>query len=231
LIGVERSVPILSEECRELNFTNEIGFGGSVRLLKNIIGLWLVQECRRQWQSEGKAFDYPELTRRASLAQPFASLIDPSAPEFLAPQRMANQVAEFCRRTGQGVPADEGATIRCILESLALLYRRALKQLEKLLGSTIDVIHIVGGGGRNELLNQFTANACQIPVITGPIEATAAGNILIQAIALGDVPTLAAARTIIRASTDLRTFIPAECEAWESQFARFERVLENRDGK
>jgi rhamnulokinase len=223
LMGVQAERPVLTETCRELNFTNEIGFGGSVRLLKNIIGLWLVQECRRDWAQTGQEFDYAGLTRLASEAPPFGSLINPADPRFLNPDGMVSRIAEFCRQTDQLVPATPGATIRCILESLALLYRRTLLQIEQLIGSRIERLHIVGGGSKNELLNQFTANALQIPVIAGPAEATAAGNILVQAIALKHLSSLDAARQIIAQSADLRSIQPQAGDRWLEAYERFSR--------
>jgi rhamnulokinase len=225
LIGVELPNPILSDKCRELNFTNEIGFGRSVRLLRNIIGLWIVQECRRQWQSEGKDFQYGQLTELARNAGPFPSLINPSSPEFLAPPRMATQILEFCKRTEQPIPSNEGATIRCALESLALLYAHALRHIEELTNQRIEVLHIVGGGSQNALLNQFTANACEVPVIAGPVEATAFGNILIQAMTLGSVSELRAAREVVRQSSELRVFHPQDSQIWRKQSVRFEKLL------
>ena len=222
LLGVELASPILSEACRELNFTNEIGFGASVRLLKNIIGLWLVQECRRQWAAAGEEYDYATLTSLAAAARPFVSLINPADPRFVSPGDMPEKIAGFCRETQQPVPESPGAFIRCALESLALLYRRTLRQVESLIRKRIERLHIVGGGSRNALLNQFTANALQIPVMTGPIEATAAGNVLIQAIALGHVPSLDAAREIVRNSFETAVVAPADDAVWETQYRRFE---------
>ena len=225
LIGVELTAPILTDACRELNFTNEIGFGGSVRLLKNIVGLWLVQECRRDWAQAGQRYDYETLTNLAAEAQSFTSLINPADPRFVSPEDMPARIAAFCRETGQPVPATPGATIRCVLESLALLYRSALSQIERLVGKKIERLHIVGGGSRNALLNQFTANALQIPVLAGPVEATAAGNILVQAITLGHLPSLAAARAVVRASSELRRFDPSELTVWERAFERFRSLI------
>ncbi len=225
LMGVELANPIVNPECRDLNFTNEIGFGGTVRLLKNISGLWLIQECRREWLRQGREFDYATLSELARSAPPFASLINPGSEEFLAPASMPAQISEFCRRTGQPRPDNEGAFVRCALESLALLYRRTLRQIEQITGRKVEVLHIVGGGSQNDLLNQFTANAVQIPVLTGPAEATAAGNILIQAIALGHLPSLAAARSVVRNSTQLRPFIPQEADAWNRASTRFESLI------
>ena len=222
LMGVELASPILTETCRELNFTNEIGFGGSVRLLKNIIGLWLVQECRRHWADRGHEYDYAALTRLAMEAPPFVSLINPADPRFIPPGDMPDKIAGFCHETSQPAPESPGAYIRCALESLALLYRRTMGQLESLMGRKMDCLHIVGGGSRNAPLNQFAANALQIPVLAGPIEATAAGNILIQAIALGHLPSLAAAREVVRNSFETALVTPGNAADWEAPYRRFE---------
>lgn len=214
LMGAEISSPLITQQCRELNFTNEIGFGGSVRLLKNIIGLWIVQECRREWLRQGDEFDYVTLMRLAAESPAFVSLIDPTDTRFVAPGGMPAKIAAFCQQTRQPTPDTPGATIRCVLESLALLYRRTLQQLEQLLGRKIRRLHIVGGGSRNELLNQFAANALGVEVFAGPVEATALGNVLVQTIALGDVPSLTAARELVRRSFPLAHYEPREQEPW-----------------
>jgi rhamnulokinase len=224
LMGVELPEPIINDLSRELNFTNEIGYGNTVRFLKNISGLWLVQECKRQWAREGQEFDYAQLTELAAREHPFLSLINPASEEFLAPENMVSQIVQFCRRTNQPAPKTEGGFVRCALESLALLYRRTLRQIEKLTGRKLEVLHVVGGGSNNDLLNQFTANAVQIPVMAGPAEATAAGNILIQAIALGHLRSLAEARETVRASFTLKYFDPQQAAPWDAAFARFERL-------
>ncbi len=225
LLGVELAAPRITETCRELNFTNEIGYGGSVRLLKNISGLWLLQECRRQWARAGQDRDYSTLTALAAEAPAFVSLINPADARFLAPANMPEAIAAFCRQTGQPAPATPGACIRCVLESLALLYRRTLRQLEQLTGEQIEHLHIVGGGSHNTLLNQFTANALQVPVRAGPAEATAAGNVLIQAIALGHLPSLAAARDVVRASFEVALVAPQAGLEWELPYRRFEQFF------
>jgi rhamnulokinase len=208
LMGVEWPKPILNDACRELNFTNEIGYGGSVRLLKNIIGLWLLQECRRDWAGRGQAYEYDQLIQFARQAPPFVSLINPADQRFLSPDDMPARIQGFCRETGQAAPETPGAMTRCILESLALLYRRTLLQVEELIGQKVERLHIVGGGSKNDLLNQFTANSLQLPVVAGPVEATAAGNVLIQAMTLGHLPSLAAAREVVRDSMSVRTISP-----------------------
>ena len=225
LMGVERAEPILTDACRDLNFTNEIGYGNSIRLLKNISGLWLLQESRRVWEDEGSPYDYAKLTELARNAQPFASLVNPTEARFVAPENMPAAIAAFCQESEQPKPQGAGAVTRCILESLALLYRKTLEELEALTGESIEVLHIVGGGSKNDLLNQFTANAIQRPVITGPVEATAAGNILIQALALGHLQDLGEAREIVRGSSHLKTYSPMDREAWEAARRRFAKLL------
>ncbi len=225
LMGVEAARPILTEACRELNFTNEIGYGGSVRLLKNIIGLWLVQECRRAWAGAGPGYDYATLTGLAAQAPPFVSLINPADARFVSPGDMPGKIAAYCRETGQPEPASPGAFIRCALESLALLYRRTARQLEQLTGRPITRLHVVGGGSKNQLLNQFTADALQLPVLAGPAEATAAGNILVQALALGELPSLSAARQVVRTSFPVETVSPRSGAEWEAAYTRFTSLL------
>lgn len=225
LMGVELAEPILTDACRELNFTNEIGFGSSVRLLKNIVGLWLVQECRREWARTGQEYDYGQLTELAAAAPAFVSLVNPGDPRFISPGDMPAKIAAYCGEHGQPVPETPGAFVRCILESLALLYRRTGRQIESLIGRPLSRLHIVGGGSRNRLLNQFAANALQVPIVTGPVEATALGNILVQATAMGDLPSLAAAREVVRASFDLETVRPDDAPAWEAANRRFETLI------
>lgn len=225
LMGVESPQPIISDLGRDLNFTNEIGFGGSIRLLKNIIGLWLIQECRREWARGGKEYDYAQLGGLAAQAPPFASLINPADPRFVSPDDMPARIAALCRETGQPLPDTPGAFVRCALESLALFYRVTLLQLEKLIGKRIKRLHIVGGGSKNELLNQFTANALQIPVIAGPSECTALGNVLVQAIASSHLPSLAAAREVVRNSFEVTTVKPQATAEWDKAFTRFEKLV------
>jgi rhamnulokinase len=221
LMGVERMEPVIGALTRELNFTNEIGYGRTIRLLKNISGLWLVQECRRHWAATGMPCDYPTLTRLASEAPAFVSLIDPADPRFVAPDCMPREIAGYCRETHQPVPESPGAVLRCALESLALLYRQTLDQLERVTGIRPERIHIVGGGSQNRLLNQFTANACRLPVWAGPQEATSAGNILIQALALGRLPSLQAARRIVRDSFPVSVYDPESAPGWREAHDRF----------
>jgi rhamnulokinase len=225
LMGMELLEPILTDACREHNFTNELGYGGTVRLLKNIIGMWLVQESKREWARAGRDYTYDQLEQMAMQAPPFVSLINPSDPRFLAPDDMPEKIASFCRDTGQPAPQEPGAVIRCVFESLALLYRRTLRQAEQLTGQTVNRLHIVGGGSRNVLLNRFAADALQIPIVAGPKEATAIGNVLIQAIALGHLGSLAEGRAIVRHSFESSTIQPGDGRPWDTAFARFENLL------
>jgi rhamnulokinase len=224
LIGVEVQDAILSEKALALNVTNEGGIDGTYRLLKNVMGLWLVQECRRSFERKGKSLDYDQITKLATEAERFRSLVDPNADSFLNPPDMAAALQDYCRRTAQPVPETEGQLIRCALESLALKYRQVLEGIESLTGERTEVIHVVGGGSRNDLLNQMTADACGRPVVAGPTEATALGNVLIQARSAGDVGTLEEIRSVVRASSELRTFEPAPGEAWGGAWERFRRL-------
>ena len=225
LMGVEWPQPVITEQGRSLGFTNEIGLGNSVRLLKNIVGLWIVQECRRDWARQGKKYEFDDLARMASSAPPFVSLINPDEPRFLSPDNMPRKIASFCAETGQPVPADPGAYMRCIYESLALFYRVTLRKMERLIGKKIERLHIVGGGSQDAILNQFAANSLKIPVLAGPKECAALGNLLIQAIALGHLPSHAAAREVVRNSFELKTFTPESPAEWDAAAARFEKLL------
>lgn len=225
LMGVELPAPIINEKSLRYNYTNEGGVGGSIRFLKNIMGLWLVQECRRHWLKEGHEHTYAELTRMASEAPPFLAIIDPDHAPFLSPGHMPPKIEEFCRQTRQPAPAAQGQFVRTCLESLALAYRRTLEGLEDILGRRIATIHIVGGGCQNELLNQMTADACGRPVIAGPVEATAIGNILCQAMAIGEIDSLANARAVVRASFPVTRFEPRDPQSWNAAYARFQAIL------
>jgi rhamnulokinase len=225
LVGVEWPKPVINDQARALSFTNEIGYGNSVRLLKNIVGLWIVQECRRHWAREGKKYDFATLETMVAGAPPFVSLINPDDPRFFSPDNMPKKIIEFCTETGQPAPANHAAFMRCIYESLALYYRVTLRRLERLIGRKIERLHIVGGGSKDTTLNQFAANALKIPAVAGPTECTALGNILVQAIALGHLPSLAAAREIVRNSFELKEFTPQDAAAWDAAAARFEKLV------
>lgn len=207
LMGVERAEPIINDLARELNFTNEIGHGHSVRLLKNISGLWLLQECRRAWAGAGRNYDYAELTRLAEATGDVATF-DPADARFLAPADMPAEITAFCRETNQPPPRTPGEFTRSIFESLAILYRKTRSELRRLTNSSIDVLHIVGGGSKNALLNQLTANSCGIPVLAGPVEATALGNVLIQGIASGELRDLSEARELVRGNFPIARYEP-----------------------
>jgi rhamnulokinase len=229
LMGVEIPKPIIDERTLRYNLTNEGGVNGTIRLLKNIMGLWLVQECRRAWERAGTMPTYEELTRLAEQATPFVSVVDPDDPAFILPASMPNAIAEFCMRTGQPAPAELGAVIRCCLESLALRYRWVLERLEELVGRRLEVIHVVGGGSQNRLLNQFTADCCNRVVLAGPVEATAIGNLLVQALGLGLVNSLAKARQVVRCSFDVERYEPRQPERWGEVWGRFDKVISARD--
>lgn len=224
LIGVEVQQAVLTDAALALNVTNEGGVDGTYRLLKNVMGLWLVQQSKVAFERAGRTYDYARLTQLAADAEPFRSLVDPNDQTFLNPEDMAQAIKDFCRRSDQLVPETDGQVVRCALESLALKYRQVLEGIESLTGERVEVIHVVGGGSRNELLNQFTANACGRPVIAGPTEATALGNVLLQARAAGDIGTLAEIRSVVRASSELATFEPAQTDVWQKAYERFRRI-------
>lgn len=225
LLGVEVPRPIINEKALRYNFTNEGGVKETFRLLKNLSGLWLVQECRRIWEKEGKPLSYDELTRMAVQARPFQVLIDPDDEVFLKPADMPAEILKFCRRTNQPLPGDRGSIIRSILESLALKYRLILEQLRELSGRRLETLHIIGGGTQNRLLCQWTADAAGIPVIAGPIEATAIGNILMQAMARGDLSSLSEGREIVYRSFPLVTYQPQNTAVWEENYPRFQKIV------
>lgn len=226
LMGLELPHAVLTPRALEVNVTNEGGIDGTYRLLKNIMGLWLVQECRRSFERQGQGVDYGTLTQLAQNAAPFRSIVDPDDHSFLAPADMPTVLRAWCERTAQPKPDNPGALIRLCLESLALKYRMVLGWLEELSGERVETIHIVGGGSQNELLNQFTANATGRPVVTGPVEATALGNVLLQARTAGDISTLSQIRQVVRASSQLQRYEPQDQAAWDAAYVRF---LELRD--
>ena len=224
LLGVELPEPLISEKVGQRNFTNEAGYGGTTRFLKNIVGLWILQESRREWARQGIELDYGALTGEAQRAEPFRTLIDPRAARFLRPGDMPQKIVAYCSETRQPKPETPGQFVRCILESLALLYRVVLEEIEQLSGRAIARLHIVGGGSQNELLNQFASNALQRQVVAGPAEATAIGNVLIQAIALGHLASLSALRSCVRDSFVLRTFEPLDTRGWQEAYERFSEI-------
>jgi rhamnulokinase len=228
LLGAELSKPVITPKARDLNFTNEGGVCGTIRLLKNIAGLWLLQSCRRCWAAFGHGFAYEELMDAAAAdgRQGFVSLFDPDHQDFLHPDNMLSAIAEYCRRTEQPTPSDPPAYTRAILESLAFKYRNVLESLEELTKIRFEEIRIMGGGSRNRLLNQFTANATGRTVIAGPAEATALGNIAMQMLAMGAVTSLAQARQVIDRSFPSARFEPTAADRWDAQYRRFQSYLE-----
>jgi rhamnulokinase len=228
LLGTELTAPVITPQSRELNFTNEGGVDGTTRLLKNIGGMWLLQSCRRDWAAQGLELDYEKLLALARDCQPaFRSLFDPDHGSFLHPPSMVQAIAAYCRDTGQPAPEHPAAYARAILESLAFKYRVVLESMERLTGIAITEIRIVGGGSRNRLLNQFTADATGRDVIAGPVEASALGNIAMQMVATGAAGSLAEARVVIERSFPVERFQPIESERWLSHYSRFHEYLEH----
>jgi rhamnulokinase len=230
LMGIESSQPVINDEVLKLNFTNEGGVGGTVRLLKNITGLWLIQECRRIW-SQGhpggtRPWHWEDINRLAIAARPLVSFINPDAADFLAPDDMPRAIADFCSRTGQTVPQNEGAILRTALDSLAMKFRQVLGYCEALNGGRIETMHIVGGGTKNRLLCQLAADACGRRVVAGPVEATAIGNIMLQAVADGAVGSIAEAREVVRRSFQVEEYVPTKAAAWDEAYGRFAAVVE-----
>ncbi len=220
LVGVELPAPVLTQGSRAENFTNELGVGNTIRYLRNVMGLWLLQECQRGWREP----DTRALLAAAARAAPFRSLVDPDDPGFLAPGDMPSRIDAYCARTGQPAPAGRPAYARCVVESLALSHRAALRAAARLSGRSIGVVHLIGGGARNDLLCQLTADASGLPVVAGPVEATALGNVLVQARVDGGPADLAAMRELVAATQPLRRFEPAgDPAAWDAAAARIGR--------
>ena len=220
-MGVELDEPIITAESLAADMTNEGGTGNKIRFLKNVTGLWLVQECRRKWAQQGDELSYAKLTEMAVDASAFGPLVVPVADKFLAPDDMPAAIQAYCRETGQAVPDSKGAIIRCALESLALEYRWVAEQIDRLTGKHHPIIHIIGGGTQNKLLNRFAASATGRTVIAGPVEATAIGNILVQAIAMGEISSLAEGRAIVKNSFTVETYEPQNTAAWGEAYAHY----------
>lgn len=225
LFGVELTAPVINSETYNLNYTNEGGINGTTRLLKNIMGLWIYQECKREWDKAGEAVSHEELIHMAAQSEPFAALIDPDDDSFYSPGNMCEKIRSYCRNTMQRPPESKGAIVRCIMESLALKYKMALISLEQIIGYEIPVLHVVGGGSMNAMLNQFTANAIGKPVITGPVEATAVGNIGAQLIALGEVADIHQFRALVKKSFPTGEYEPADKEAWDWAYDLFITII------
>ncbi len=224
LLGIELSAPRITPQALEGNFTNEGGVAGTTRFLRNINGLWLVQECRRRWARDGEDLDYSRLAALAEQAGPSSSYILPGDPTFFAPEDMPEAIRSFLKRTDQPVPASKGEIVRCALESLALAYREVAEQARAISGERIDRLHIVGGGSQNTLLNQLAANALGVPVIAGPVEATAMGNILVQAMAAGNVESIGELRAIVRRSARTQELTPVPSDEWEEKYAAYRNI-------
>jgi sugar (pentulose or hexulose) kinase len=221
LVGVELPEPLITPEALAADFTNEAGVANTTRFLRNVAGLWLVQECQRTWASQGQTYSHEELARLADDAPPLVSFVDPDDPRFAEPGDMPTRIRQACQETGQQVPESPGQIVRCALESLALKYRHVLATLERLIARTVEVVHIVGGGVQNELLNQFTASATEKPVLAGPVEATAAGNVMVQALAQRRVASLDELRQIVAASSEPKRYEPRDGDAWREAYQRF----------
>lgn len=225
LLGTELDTPILSEKSMELGLSNELGANGRVNYLKNIIGLWLIQESRRAWRKKGEEYSYADLEHLALEAQPLQSFIDPDAPEFSPPGDMPARVQEFCRKTGQKIPQTVGEIMRCIYESLALKYRFAALQLQDATGKKFTALHILGGGTKDRLLCQMSADSTGLPVIAGPIEATALGNIVIQLVALKKIGSIDDGRELIAKTEALKQYAPKDTEQWDKAYEHFKTIL------
>jgi rhamnulokinase len=223
LLGTELDSPVITPDALRLNFTNEGGVNGTTRLLKNVMGLWMVQGCRHSWAMQGHSYDYAELTRLASEETSFGHLVDPDDESFLHPTDMLAAIDGFCSRTHQSTPQGPGAYVRAVLESLAFKYRMVLRNLEQVTGRHIEQIRIVGGGSNNRVLNQLTADATGRRVLAGPAEATALGNVAIQILATGEATSLREVRAIVERSFPTEVFDPLETDKWDQHAERFEQ--------
>lgn len=227
LFGTETDEPVINEKSSELNITNETGYGGKTTFLKNIIGLWLIQESRRQFRREGKEYSFADLEKLALECEPFKCFIDPDAPEFVPVGNIPERVREYCRRTNQPVPESVGEVMRCIYESLALKYRLTFDEIRECTGKEYRKIHLVGGGTKDGMLCRMTAAACNCDVAAGPIEATAYGNIAMQLIAVGAIPDIKTARQIIAKSDNVKLYSPENTEEWERAYKKYLDIIRN----
>jgi rhamnulokinase len=226
LMGIESEQPVINDNTFALNFTNEGGADGSVRLLKNICGMWLIEQCKKEWDNNDE-ISYQDIVDAAKQAQPFRCFIHPDAPIFASPDSMIDAIRQFCNETGQFIPQTMGEIARCIYESLAFRYKQVLNDLQKLALFPIDILHIIGGGSQNDLLNAYTANAIGKKVVAGPSEATAIGNILVQAQAVGLVNNKQEMRNMVARSFDLKTFLPEDIQNWDSHYAEYLQATHN----
>jgi rhamnulokinase len=228
LVGLERDTPVLGPRALGANLTNERGFGATIRLLKNVMGLWLVQECRRAWLRDGAAPDYAELVEQAASAPPDGPLFDPDQPELLTPGEMPSRIRALCVRSGQRDPVERGVLLRAIFESLACKYRHVLDELEAATGETIGTIHVTGGGSQNAFLCQLTADICDRLVLAGPVEAAALGNVLVQLHAFGELGSLDDMRELVRRSIAVTSYEPAgDRGPWPARYERFRTLVES----
>ncbi len=225
LMGIEVLEPIITEDSFQMNFTNEGGVEGTTRFLKNITGMWLLEQCRAEWAKAGKEYSYPEIVKMAESSEPFRSLVDSDHPSFANPGNMPEAIKNYCKSTNQPVPESDSDFIRCIFESLALKYRFVLESLRKVSPFPIEKLHVIGGGSQNKLLNQWTANSIGIPVIAGPSEATAIGNVMMQVKALGLVNNLSEIRKVVRDSVSPEIFTPQDTQTWETAYKKFTLLL------
>lgn len=225
LMGIEVEEPIITEKSYNMNFTNEGGVDGTTRFLKNITGMWILEQCRKEWETEGQLFTYEEIVSMSDSAKPFRSFIDPDDASFANPESMTKAVAEFCEKTNQKIPESRAEYIRCIFESLALKYNYVLNCLQEMAPFVIEKLHVIGGGSQNKLLNQMTANSIRLPVIAGPSEATAIGNIMLQAKGIGAINTLQEIRTVIRNSFPTETYLPEDTALWENAYQQFKKII------
>ena len=224
LVGIEVSDPVISDKALQSNVTNEGGVNNTFRLLKNVMGLWIVQQCRKTWQKQGDDLSYAELTRMAGKAQALKSIINPNDGRFLGPGDHPKSVQDFCSEKDQHVPQSKGEIVRCVLESLACAYKEVIENIESVTDKKIEKIHIVGGGTQNTLLNQMTADVCNLPVITGPIEATVIGNALVQFISLGDIKDLKQGRELVGNLKEIKHYFPENRSAWEDAYSKYRKL-------
>lgn len=225
LIGIETEEPIINDKSFEFGFTNEGGVEGTNRFLKNTMGLWILEQSIKKWNESNKNITYQEIFAKAKYAEPFSFLIDPDDPAFLNPPDMLDAIDNYCKRTNQKVPKKQSEYVRCILESLALKYRFIIERINNLVPGPVEVLHIVGGGSQNEMLNQFTADALGVPVVSGPVEATAIGNILFQAVAKGDLSNLTESREVVKNSFKHKEYLPKEKESWEMVYQKAKEIF------
>ena len=224
-MGIETQEPVINQETIKHNITNEGGVDGTIRLLKNITGMWILEQCLQRWKKDGTSYTYPEMVKMASEAKAFSCFINPDDALFVNPADMPEAINEYCLRTNQEIPDGHAAYIRMIFESLAMKYRETLDVFKSLSEHPIEKLHVIGGGSRNTLLNQFTANAIGLPVIAGPAEASSVGNIMLQAKAAGIVQSLQEMRNVISANVELSTYYPQDSELWQAAYIKYRNII------